>query len=109
MQEATPSWGVEPVPERLRVGELLGSFLVPLFGVLVADRLSERAHSRPENVFNDAEWRFGAIVAWLAGFGLYQWLSRFNASLPSFASAFALTLLFKSVTSVARRRRTALA
>ncbi|HEY2542986.1 MAG TPA: hypothetical protein VGH92_08015, partial [Gaiellaceae bacterium] len=107
---------------------LLGSFFVPLFGVLVADWLSERAHYTPEHVFNETEWRFGALVAWLAGFVLYQWLSpvgpswwtrlvahthpqsvSFTASLPSFAAAFALTLLFKSVSSVARRRRTALA
>ncbi|MDE3024032.1 MAG: cytosine permease [Acidobacteriota bacterium] len=107
---------------------LLGSFFVPLFGVLVADWLSERAHYTAENVFNDTEWRFGALAAWLVGFGLYQWLSpvgpawwtrlvahthpesvSFTASLPSFAAAFALTLLFKSVTNVARRRRTALA
>ncbi|HEY2073299.1 MAG TPA: cytosine permease, partial [Gaiellaceae bacterium] len=107
---------------------LLGSFFVPLFGVLVADWLTEHAHYEPTNVFNDVEWRPAALVAWLVGFGLYQWLSpvgpawwtrlvahthpqsvSFTASLPSFAAAFALTLLFKSVSSVARRRRTALA
>lgn len=107
---------------------LLGSFFVPLFGVLVADWLSERAHYTPENVFNKTEWRFGSLAAWIVGFGLYQWLSpvgpawwtqlvahthpesvSFTASLPSFAAAFVLTLLFKSMTNVARRRRTALA
>jgi polyferredoxin len=79
-------------------------------------------------VFNDVEWRWAALVAWLAGFGLYQWLSpvgpawwtklvahthphsvSFTASLPSFAAAFALTLLFKSASHATRRRRTALA
>src|SRR5581483_515467 len=44
---------------------LLGSFFVPLFGVLVADWLTERAHYTPEHVFNDTEWRPGALVAWL--------------------------------------------
>jgi len=108
---------------------LLGSFFVPLFGVLVADWLSERGHYTAEHVFNDVEWRPAALGAWLVGFGLYQWLSpvgpvwwtrivahthpqsvSFTASLPSFAAAFALTLLAKSVLSrVDRRRRTALA
>jgi NCS1 family nucleobase:cation symporter-1 len=108
---------------------LLGSFFVPLFGVLVADWLSERGHYTATHVFNDVEWRPAALGAWLVGFGLYQWLSpvgpawwtrivahthpqsvSFTASLPSFAAAFALTLLAKSVSSrVGRRRRTALA
>ncbi|HEX3056254.1 MAG TPA: cytosine permease [Gaiellaceae bacterium] len=107
---------------------LLGSFFVPLFGVLVADWLTERAHYTPEHVFNATEWRPGALCAWLVGFGLYQWLSpvgpawwtrlvahthpqsvSFTASLPSFAAAFVLTLILKSAFGVARRRRTALA
>ena len=107
---------------------LLGSFFVPLFGVLVADWLTARAHYAPEDIFNDVAWRPAALVAWIVGFGLYQWLSpvgpawwtrlvahthpqsvSFTASLPSFAAAFVLTLLLKSVTSVTRRRRTALA
>jgi NCS1 family nucleobase:cation symporter-1 len=107
---------------------LLGSFFVPLFGVLVADWLTERGHYTPAHVFNDTEWRVGAVTAWLVGFGLYQWLSpvgpawwtrvvahthpqsvSFTASLPSFAAAFGLTLLFKSVTGATRRRRAALA
>jgi putative hydroxymethylpyrimidine transporter CytX len=107
---------------------LLGSFFVPLFGVLVADWLTERAHYTRDHVFNDVEWRPAALVAWLVGFALYQWLSpvgpawwtrlvahshpqsvSFTASVPSFAAAFALTFLFKAVTGAARRRRTALA
>jgi putative hydroxymethylpyrimidine transporter CytX len=107
---------------------LLGSFFVPLFGVLVADWLTERAHYTSEHVFNDTEWRLGAVGAWLVGFGLYQWLSpvgpawwtrlvahthpqsvSFTASLPSFAAAFVLTLILKSAFGVGRRRRTALA
>src|SRR5205085_2336796 len=107
---------------------LLGSFFVPLFGVLVADWLTERAHYTPEHVFNDTEWRTGALVAWLVGFGLYQWLSpvgpawwtrlvehthpqsvSFTASVPSFAAAFALTLVLQSVFGVGRRRRRSVA
>ena len=91
---------------------LLGSFFVPLFGVLVADWLSERAHYTPEHVFNETEWRPAALVAWLVGFGLYQWLSpvgpswwtrlvahthpasvSFTASLPSFAASFVLATI----------------
>jgi purine-cytosine permease-like protein len=102
---------------------------VPLFGVLVADWLSERAHYTKEHVFNDREWRLAPLVAWLTGFALYQWLSpvgphwwtslvahthpqsvSFTASLPSFAAAFALTFLLESLpVRVARRRRTSLA
>lgn len=108
---------------------LLGSFFVPLFGVLVADWLSERAHYSPAHVFNEREWRPATLAAWLVGFGLYQWLSpvgphwwtslvahthplgvSFTASLPSFAASFALTFLLKSLPiRVARRRRTSLA
>ena len=108
---------------------LLGSFFVPLFGVLVADWLSERAHYSPAHIFNQREWRPGALAAWLVGFGLYQWLSpvgphwwtslvahthplsvSFTASLPSFAAAFALTFLLTSgPLRVTRRRRASLA
>jgi NCS1 family nucleobase:cation symporter-1 len=108
---------------------LLGSFFVPLFGVLVADWLSKRAHYSPAHIFNEREWRPAALAAWLVGFGLYQWLSpvgphwwtslvahthpvgvSFTASLPSFAAAFALTLLLTSFPiRVIRRRRASLA
>jgi putative hydroxymethylpyrimidine transporter CytX len=108
---------------------LLGSFFVPLFGVLVADWLSSGAHYTSERVFSDTEWRPAALVAWLVGFGLYQWLSpvgpawwtrlvahthpqtvSFTASLPSFAAAFVLTLLLRwGPVLVARRHRTSLA
>ena len=107
---------------------LLGSFFVPLFGVLAADWLAAGGHYTPAHIFNDVEWRPGALVAWLVGFGLYQWLSpvgpawwtrlvahthpqsvSFTASLPSFFAAFALMLVFRSVSSATRRRRTALA
>jgi nucleobase:cation symporter-1, NCS1 family len=89
---------------------LLGSFFVPLFGVLLADwLLAGRSYSR-DDVFAAPEVRSGMLAAWLAGFALYQWLypegpawwTRLvahahphalpwgGASLPSFAAAFAL-------------------
>jgi putative hydroxymethylpyrimidine transporter CytX len=89
---------------------LLGSFFVPLFGVLLADWLAAGAHYRPEDIFEAPPFRIGGLVAWLAGFCLYQWLSpvgpswwtnlvaqahpasvTFTASLPSFAASFLLT------------------
>ena len=88
---------------------LLGSFFVPLFGVLLADWLVRGAHYSRNDVFAGPAFRPEMILAWLVGFGLYQWLSPqgpawwqhvmghtnpapvdFTASLPSFAAAFAL-------------------
>jgi putative hydroxymethylpyrimidine transporter CytX len=90
---------------------LLGSFFVPLFGVLLADWLVAGRHYRPADVFSAPAVRALPLVAWLAGFCLYQWLYPDGpgwwtalvahtdphslpwggASLPSFALAFALT------------------
>ena len=88
---------------------LLGSFFVPLFGVLLADWLVEGAHYTRDRIFAGPAFRPPMIAAWLVGFGLYQWLSPqgpawwqhlmghtdpapvdFTASLPSFVAAFAL-------------------
>ena len=88
---------------------LLGSFFVPLFGVLLADWLVAGAHYDRERIFSGPAVRPEMILAWLVGFGLYQWLSPqgpawwqrivghtnpapidFTASLPSFAAAFGL-------------------
>ena len=100
---------------------LIGSVFVPLAAVLLADyhlrsggRYGERTLFEPDGV------RWLAFVPWLAGFlvfhwsvptgpqgwvdavrGAFEWLglpfpllgSRFGASIPSFAVAFALTLL----------------
>ena len=90
---------------------LLGSFFVPLFGVLLADWLLSAAHYSRRDVFEAPALRPELIVSWLAGFGLYQWLQpvgpgwwtrllehvhpaafQIGASLPSFAAAFVLTL-----------------
>jgi putative hydroxymethylpyrimidine transporter CytX len=92
---------------------LLGSFFVPLFGVLLADWLLAGRHYRREDVFEGPAFRVTPFVAWIAGFCLYQWLypdgpswwTRIvshtdphslpwgGASLPSFALAFGLTWL----------------
>jgi NCS1 family nucleobase:cation symporter-1 len=90
---------------------LLGSFFVPLFGVLAADWLAAGAHYSRAQVFDGPAFRPGQLAAWLVGFGLYQWLSpvgpswwtslvahthpgnvSFTASLPSFAASFVLAL-----------------
>jgi len=110
---------------------LLGSVFVPLFGVLLADWLTSGAHYSEADVFRAPVVRWPPLVAWTAGFCLYQWLSpqgphwwtsavehlspghsRLTASLPSFAVAFGLTLLaawVDSLRAAARSRREPLA
>jgi len=108
---------------------LLGSFFVPLLGVLAADWLASGGHYTPDRFFEGRGWRAGGLVAWLVGFGLYQWLSpvgphwwtslvarthpgnvTFTASLPSFAASFALALaLTLAGRATARRHRASLA
>jgi nucleobase:cation symporter-1, NCS1 family len=102
---------------------LLGSFFVPLLGVLLADWLVEGMHYTREKVFDGPAVRPEMIAAWLVGFGLYQWLSPqgpgwwqrwvahtdpspidFTASLPSFAAAF---LLAGAAALFVRSRRSA--
>jgi NCS1 family nucleobase:cation symporter-1 len=88
---------------------LLGSFFVPLFGVLLADWLVAGARYSSRDIFAVPAFRVEQIAAWLVGFGLYQWLSpsgphwwktvvdhthpgnvSFTASLPAFGASFAL-------------------
>jgi nucleobase:cation symporter-1, NCS1 family len=110
---------------------LLGSVFVPLFGVLLADWLVRGAHYAARDIFEAPLVRWERLVAWIAGFALYQWLSpvgpswwtdavghlepghaRLTASLPSFAAAFGLTLLAAWIDSAragARRSRESLA
>jgi NCS1 family nucleobase:cation symporter-1 len=108
---------------------LLGSFFVPLLGVLVADWLLAGCRYTKERIFDGPNWRPAGLIAWSFGFCLYQWLSptplgfwtrfvahahpgnvTFTASLPSFFAAFvlmlALTLASRAVT---RRDRASLA
>jgi nucleobase:cation symporter-1, NCS1 family len=96
---------------------LLGSFFVPLLGVLIADWLLAGLHYDRRAIFEGPSVRVAQIVAWLAGFAVYQWLLPqgpswwldlihhtkgpvdFSASLPSFATAFLLALLAGSIVS----------
>ena len=100
---------------------LLGSFFVPLFGVLAADFLLGAAQETPV--------RWSGIGAWLAGFALYQWIQPTGpdrwvdfvagapgvgeftggASLPAFALAFALYAALRSAHAPLGRRRARLA
>jgi putative hydroxymethylpyrimidine transporter CytX len=99
---------------------LLGSVFVPLFGVVLADWLVRGAHYDRAAVFEGPAVRTKTLLAWIAGFCLYQWLapvgphwwtslvehtspghSSWTASLPSFAAAFGLAAL----ASFARRPR----
>jgi nucleobase:cation symporter-1, NCS1 family len=90
---------------------LLGSFFVPLFGVLLADWLLAGRHYDRHDIFDAPELRAELVLAWVVGFCLYQWLSPVGpgwwtslvahtdphtlpwggASLPSFLAAFGLT------------------
>jgi putative hydroxymethylpyrimidine transporter CytX len=99
---------------------LLGSFFVPLFGVLLAHWLTTGRRYRREDVFDAPALRIGSLVAWLVGFALYHWLHEpplgpswwvdiveethqpgleIGASLPSFAAAFVLTGIFQTLSS----------
>jgi putative hydroxymethylpyrimidine transporter CytX len=100
---------------------LLGSFFVPLFGVLAADFVYGAAP--PVAV------RWSGLAAWLAGFAAYQWIqptgpawwtdlvggapaaAEFTggASLPSFALAFALYAALRYARAPLGRRRARLA
>jgi purine-cytosine permease-like protein len=97
---------------------LLGSFFVPLFGVLLAQWLVGR-----RDPFATPAVRLDQIAAWLIGFAVYQWLSpvgpgwwtravdvahpSIGGSLPSFAVSFALSLTLTLVARAAARRHRA--
>jgi NCS1 family nucleobase:cation symporter-1 len=93
---------------------LLGSFFVPLFGVLLADWLLAGARYTADDIFRSPAFRPGLIAAWILGFLLYHWLHvpplgptwwvdlvervgqpdwNYGASLPSFLAAFCLGAL----------------
>src|SRR6266542_440459 len=111
---------------------LLGAVFVPLLGVLVAHWLLAGAHYTPRDIFEGPSVRWGPIVAWAAGFLLYEWLYQpaglgfwsdliaklptpsyqFGASVPSFALAFVLAFAAGSLVSAragGRRHREPLA
>jgi nucleobase:cation symporter-1, NCS1 family len=99
---------------------LLGSFFVPLFGVLLADWLASGARYTSAQIFNAPAWRPELLAAWLLGFLLYHWLHEpplgpswwvdiveqtdqpnlgIGASLPSFGASFVLALALGSLGS----------
>ena len=97
---------------------LLGSFFVPLFGVLLADWLAAGARYEERDVFGGPGLRAGMVAAWIAGFAVYQWLHPvgpswwtdaigagaelgIGATLPSFAVSFVLGL---AVATLGKRR-----
>jgi putative hydroxymethylpyrimidine transporter CytX len=110
---------------------LLGAVFVPLLGVLVADWLAAGTHYTPERIFRAPTIRPGMVVAWVAGFLVYEWLYQpadlgfwtrllhhvptpsyqVGASLPSFVAAFLLaaavgkTATVGSARAAGRRRR----
>jgi putative hydroxymethylpyrimidine transporter CytX len=111
---------------------LLGAVFVPLLGVLVADWLLAGAHYTAGHIFEGSLIRPGPIVAWAAGFFLYEWLYQpadlgfwtrllhhlptpsyqIGASVPSFVLAFVLTGVaakLGSAYALARGRREPLA
>jgi NCS1 family nucleobase:cation symporter-1 len=54
---------------------MLGSFFVPLFGVLLADWLVAGGRYTERDVFGAPPLRPALVGAWIAGFALYQWLN----------------------------------
>ena len=98
---------------------LLGAVFVPLLGVLVAHWLLNGAHYTREDIFESPRFRLGSLLAWAAGFVLYEWLAQpadlgfwsdwlshlptpsyqVGASLPGFALAFVLTGLIQTLSS----------
>jgi len=97
---------------------LLGSFFVPLFGVLLADWLAAGASYGEDDVFRAPPVRWGMVAAWIAGFALYQWLHPvgpswwvdaigeppdlgIGATLPSFFATFALAF---GIATLGKRR-----
>ncbi len=107
---------------------LLGAVFVPLLGVLLADWILAGARYTARDIFEGPLFRPGSIIAWAAGFVLYEWLYQpadlgfwsdwvshlptpsyqIGASLPSFALAFVLATIAGSLGSAragARRSR----
>jgi NCS1 family nucleobase:cation symporter-1 len=97
---------------------MLGSFFVPLFGVLLADWLAAGRRYREDDVFGAPTVRWGMIAAWIAGFALYQWLQPvgpswwtdalgeppdygIGATLPSFIVTFVLAY---AIAALGKRR-----
>ena len=95
---------------------LLGSFFVPLFGVLLADWVLSGMRYSSRDIFHGPAFRPELIAAWLVGFAVYQWLHptgptwwldlveptgagelEIGATLPSFAVSVALAVALGSL------------
>jgi putative hydroxymethylpyrimidine transporter CytX len=105
---------------------LLGAFFVPLLGVLLAHWLLNGAHYDRRDVFESPPVRIELLLAWLAGFAVYQWifptgpgwwvdfvervrpptggLDAIGSSIPSFAVAFALAACAELAARAVSRR-----
>jgi putative hydroxymethylpyrimidine transporter CytX len=105
---------------------LLGAFFVPLLGVLVAHWLLNGAHYDRRDIFEGPLVRVELLVAWLAGFAVYQWvyptgpawwvdlvdplrpptggLDAIGSSIPSFVVAFALAAAAEVASRAVSRR-----
>lgn len=102
---------------------LLGSFFVPLFGVLLAHWLAGGAHYTGRDVADTPALRPALVAAWIAGFAAYQWLHPLGpewwtelvglahphdlgigSTLPSFSVAFTLAALGSLADRRGRRR-----
>jgi nucleobase:cation symporter-1, NCS1 family len=100
---------------------LLGSCFVPLFAVLLADWLASGRRYDATDFLDSRPIRIGSLVAWVAGFAAYQWLSptgpawwvdqverlgppswQVGATLPSFVVSFALALAFAGAVRLVR-------
>ena len=101
---------------------MLGSCFVPLFAVLLADWLVSGRRYDGAELLDAGPTRVGALLAWLAGFVAYQWLSPtgpnwwveqvqrldppawpIGATLPSFAVSFVLAMLVAGIDQVRAR------
>ena len=97
---------------------MLGSFFVPLFGVLLADWLAAGGATPRQTCLAGPPCAGGMLAAWIAGFALYQWLHPvgpswwtdaigegpdygIGATLPSFVVSFALAY---AIAALGRRR-----
>ena len=100
---------------------LLGSCFVPLFAVLLADWLASGRRYDTTDFLDSRPVRVGSLVAWIAGFAAYQWLSptgpawwvdqverlgppswQVGATLPSFVVSFALALVLAGAARLVR-------
>jgi NCS1 family nucleobase:cation symporter-1 len=105
---------------------LLGAFFVPLLGVLVAHWLLNGVHYERRDVFDAPPLRVELLLAWLAGFAVYQWmyptgpawwvelvdpirpptggLDAIGSSVPSFVVAFSLAAAAELAARAVSRR-----